>query len=111
MVQLAPEDLRAFQDLLAHQDTSVLVVFLDPAALVVSKVTRVTEALLAPLAIQDQLVQEAYQGQLDSPALPADLVTSVLLASQARAGQSVPEVSSVPWATLENRVIKVRFSS
>ena len=63
MVQLAPEDLRAFQDLLAHQDTSALMAFLVPTVLVVSKVIRATEALLAPLATQGQLVQEAYQGQ------------------------------------------------
>ena len=109
MGQPALEVSPDLRDLLALPDTSVLGAFLVPSVLAVSKVTRATEALPALSATLGQLVQEAYQGQEDSPALPADLVPLVPLVSQARAVQSALEVSSVPGAPPDNRVIKVSF--
>lgn len=106
MGQPALEVSPDLRDLLALPDTSVLGAFPVPSVLAVSKVTRATEALPALSATLGQLVQEAYQGQWDSPALPADLVPLVPLVSQARAVQSALEVSSVPGAPPDNRVIK-----
>jgi len=100
----------ALEDFLARPVTSVLEAFLVPSVLAVSKVTRATGALLAPLATLGQLVHEAYQGREDSPALPADLAPSVPLVPQARAGQSVLEVSPVPGAQPENRAIKASLA-
>ena len=59
----AQEVSSALEDFLARPVTSVLEAFLVPSVLAVSKVTRATGALLAPLATLGQLVQEAYQGQ------------------------------------------------
>jgi len=75
----AQEVSSALEDFLARPVTSVLEAFLVPSVLVVSKVTRATGALLAQLVTLGQLVQEAYQDQEDSPALPEDLVPSVPL--------------------------------